>query len=150
MLILNRRAKDRIKVSLLHGGSKIKVLIAHEAEWRLLRDRLDDAVFGVLSTPDNAEEFLRPMAPTVQLSLTCDLSHVNNEREFEECLTTIHRLMAKQHPDDTRLLVLVNPKLRNNFDSVEWSHREACAASHQTTLVLVGNASQPIETKGGQ
>ena len=133
---------------LLHGGSKIKVSIAREAEWHLLRDRLDDAVRDALVPADKEPSVLRPNVPTVQLSLTCDLSHVTNEREFEECLTTIHRVMELQHPDDVRLMVLVSSEMRGRFDSVEWTHREACAASHQTTLALMGNAALPMDTKG--
>ena len=139
MMILSRRAKDHVKVSLLHGGSKIKVSIAREAEWRLLRDRLDDTVASALSGIDEAQMLFREDAPTVQLRFTCDLSHVTDEREFEECLTTVHRIMQRQHADDVQLLLLVSPKLRSSFDSVEWSHREACAASHNTTLTLLGS-----------
>lgn len=148
MMILNRRVKDRVKVSLLHGGSKIKVSLDHEAEWHLLRDRLDDAVANALASEKEAAELFKRSVPPVQLSMTCDLSHVTDEREFEECLTTIHRVMYRQHPDDVRLMVLVSPELRGRFDSVEWTHREACAASHQTTLALIGNAAQPMDTKG--
>ena len=147
MMILSRRAKDRVKISLLHGGSKIKISIDREAEWHLLRDRLDDTVAAALSGLDESEMLFRELAPTVQLSLTCDLSHVTDEREFEECLTAVHRIMHRQHPEDVRLLVLVNSKLRGSFDSVEWSHREACAASHHTTLALMGCSPESVDTK---
>jgi len=135
-------------VSLLHGGSKIKVSIDHEAEWHLLRDRLDDAVQNALAAENDAATAFKREQPTVQLSFTGDLSHVTDEREFEECLTTIHRVMYRQHPEDVRLMVLVSPELRGRFDSVEWTHRAACAASHHTTLALMGNAAQPMDTKG--
>lgn len=144
MMILSRQAKDRVKVSLLHGGSKVKVTIARAAEWHLIRDRLDDTVADALSALDESEFLFRTQAPTVRLSFTCDLSHVTEEREFEECLTAVHRIMHRQHRDDVQLTVLVSQQLRSSFDSVEWSQREACAASHQTTLALIGG-SGPTE-----
>lgn len=151
MLILSRRTKDRVKVSLLHGGSRIKVAIAQESEWRLLRDRLDDAVANVLASLKEPDGPLPPdEAPTIQLNLVCDISHVVEEAEFEECLSTIHRIMDRQHPDDVRLLVLVGNKIRNRFDSVEWSNREACAASHHTTLALPGFCPLSIRTTEGE
>jgi hypothetical protein len=135
MLVLTRKTKDRIKVSLLHGGSKIKVAIAREAEWQLLRDRLDGAVAVALSALDDSgmsggDISLKP------LSFTCDLSHIADETEFEECLNSIHRIMHRQLPGDVCLLVHVSSWLRNRFDSVEWSHRMSCAAGHQTTLAV--------------
>ena len=114
----------------------------------MLRDRLDDAVQDALASETGAGPEFKRDQPTVQLSLTCDLSHVTNEREFEECLTTIHRLMNRQHPNDVRLMVLVSAELRGRFDRVEWTHRVSCAASHHTTLALMGNTAQPLDTKG--
>lgn len=146
MMILSRQAKDRVKVSLLHGGTKVKVTIARAAEWHLIRDRLDDTVADALSALDESEFIYRTQPPTVRLSFTCDLSDVTDEREFEEYLTAVHRIMHRQHRDDVQLTVLVNQKLRSSFDSVEWSQREACAAGHQTTLAVVGG-SGPIERK---
>ena len=151
MLVLTRRTKDRAKVSLLHGGSKIKCTITHAAEWQILRDRLDDAVANVLASlkePDGP--FQREEPPKIQLNLVCDISHVIDEAEFEECLSTIHRIMDRQHPDDVRLLVLVGNKIRARFDSVEWSNREACAASHHTTLALPGFSPLSIRTTDGE
>ncbi len=148
MHIHSRRAQDRVKAVLLHGGSKIKVTIRSVAEWRLLRDRLDDAVADALEgsavarrSDDDFTEFCEPPGP---LHLTCDLSAVTCEDEFEQRAETIHRVMSRQHPADVRLTVLVSPELRNRFDSVEWKHREACAAAHHTCLTPVGVA----QTKG--
>lgn len=141
MLVLTRKTKDRVKVSLLHGGSKIKVAIAREAEWQLLRDRLDGAVALALSALDDSglsrDETIKP------LSFTCDLSHVTEEAEFEECLNSIHRIMHRQLAGDVCLLVQVSTLLRNRFDSVEWSLRQACAAGHSTTLSVQNCIQQP-------
>ncbi len=151
MLVLTRRTKDRVKVSLLHGGSKIKCTITHEPDWRVLRDRLDDAVASGLASLKEAEgPFQREEAPTIQLNLVCDISHVIDEAEFEECLSTIHRIMDRQYPDDVRLLVLVGNKIRSRYDSVEWSNREACAATHYTTLALPGVSPLSIRTTEGE
>ncbi len=150
MLVLTRSTKDRIKVSLLHGGSKIKVSIAHASEWRLMRDRLDGAVASALSSLDESDKLLWEDEPPKPLNFTCDLSSVTDEAEFEECMNAIHRIMHKQHPDDVRLVVLVSSQLRNRFDSVEWSHRQACAASHHTTLALPGLFPLSVRTTDGE
>lgn len=135
MLVMTRRTKDRIKVSLLHGGSKIKVAIAREAEWQLLRDRLDGAVAVALAEL-NEPALVWDDFPLKPLSFTCDLSHVTDESDFEECLNSIHRIMRRQLPGDVCLLVHVSSRLRNRFDSVEWNHRQACAAGHHTMLAV--------------
>lgn len=142
MLVLTRKTKDRVKVSLLHGGSKIKVAIAREAEWQLLRDRLDGAVAAALSELKESGLF-HDDSSMKPLSFTCDLSHVTEEGEFEECLNSIHRIMHRQLAGDVCLLVQVSTLLRNRFDSVEWSHRQACAAGHSTTLSVQNGIQQP-------
>ncbi len=142
MLVLTRKTKDRVKVSLLHGGSKIKVAIARDAEWQLLRDRLDGAVAAAMSVLDDSSLF-HDDSSIKPLSFTCDLSHVTEEAEFEECLNSIHRIMHRQLAGDVCLLVQVSLQLRNRFDSVEWSHRQACAAGHSTTLSVQCHLQSP-------
>ncbi len=147
MFIFTRRAKDRRKATMLHGGSQIKVSIHSDAEWQLLRDRLDDTVADLLSDLDEGDRPFLNEFPTVQLSLTCDLSTVTNEREFEEYTATIYRLMSRQHPSDARLTVIISPELRSRFDSIEWAHREACAAQHRTTFAHTGQIPKPSTAK---
>lgn len=147
MHIETRRAKDRVKATLLHGGSKIKISIRFMAEWFLLRDRLDDAVSDALRGTDQEKLFLLwPDVPEKlgPLPLTCDLTDVDCESDFEQRITTIYRVMDRQHPDDARLTVLISAELRSQFDSAEWACRQDCASEYNVTLVPVAVAS----TKG--
>ncbi len=143
MIILSRRAKGRTKVSLLHGGSKIKATIEHPEDWELLRDRLDDAVAKALRR--DAEENPLPVmpgdTPIIRLMFTCDLSHLQYEEEFEEAMATVHRVMHEQSSHDVQLVVLISPQLRKKFDSVEWMKRVACASRYHTSLVVHGTAT---------
>ena len=145
MFIDTERINDRVKISLTHGRSNIRVSIHSSKEWELLRDRLDDTVFEKLNEDNEYASVMHCQSPSVRLNLTCDLTAVAGEDEFEESIAVVYRMMERVHPADVDLTVLVSSKMRSQFDSIEWKNRQACAREHRTTLTNAGQITEAAD-----
>lgn len=141
-MIFHRYEKDRVKIVLQHGRSKVKVTLSTEAEWHLLRDRLDDSILDALNNREETEPLYRDPISPAELRFTCDLSHVHDDREFEERMIGVHRIMHRQSDRDVRLVVLVSSELRGRFDSKEWEIRVQDAWNYHTVFVVAGHSSE--------